>query len=122
MFADYRYVLIISCFVHNLSFNRVPQALVYFGVLEYTDNLTSLLKSDPFLPKGSREEIEIRGNSIWSVELVKEEMNRLIQSKTSQKIIHLNAIIIDFYLWDYAKAHSEDMNNIPIHKTRTIFY
>ncbi len=34
----------------------------------------------------------------------------------------LNAIVIDFYLWTYAKGHADDMHTIPIHKTRSIFY
>lgn len=34
----------------------------------------------------------------------------------------VNAIVIDFYLWTYAKAQSHAMKHIPIHKTRTIFY
>lgn len=34
----------------------------------------------------------------------------------------LNAIVIDFYLWTYAKANSEQMKHIPIHKTKSVFY
>jgi len=34
----------------------------------------------------------------------------------------LNAIMIDFFLWDYAKANSDAMAHIPIHKTSSIFY
>lgn len=34
----------------------------------------------------------------------------------------LNAIIIDFYLWDQAKEKTTELRAIPIHKTETIFY
>lgn len=34
----------------------------------------------------------------------------------------VNAIVIDFYLWTYAKDQSEAMKHIPIHKPKTIFY
>lgn len=33
-----------------------------------------------------------------------------------------NAVMIDFYLWDYAKAHSAAMEHIPIHRVRSVFY
>jgi len=42
--------------------------------------------------------------------------------KDSTQTDPINAIVIDFYLWTYAKAHAQDMKHIPIHKTRTIFY
>ena len=29
---------------------------------------------------------------------------------------------IDYYLWHYAKDHPEDMEHLPIHHTRSIFY
>lgn len=36
----------------------------------------------------------------------------------------INAILIDFFLWDVCKARQGDqtMDAIPIHKVRTIFY
>jgi hypothetical protein len=36
----------------------------------------------------------------------------------------INAILIDFFLWDVCKARQGDQNMdaIPIHKVRTIFY
>lgn len=102
---------------------RVPQALVYFGVLKYSDALVEQLHTNPHLEKGSREEIEIRGNSIWSVELVMKEMKLLYaKSACAKKDMLINSIVIDFYLWDYAKDHGEAMKDIPIHKTRTFFY
>jgi len=34
----------------------------------------------------------------------------------------LNAVVIDFYLWNFAKKHAKELETIPIHKTKTIFY
>jgi hypothetical protein len=34
----------------------------------------------------------------------------------------LNAVVIDYYLWNFAKQHTQLLENIPIHKTKTIFY
>ncbi|KJH46110.1 hypothetical protein DICVIV_07842 [Dictyocaulus viviparus] len=52
MFADY----------------RVPQALAYLGVLEYSEELMHILRNGNCLPNGSAEEVEIRGASIWACE------------------------------------------------------
>ena len=35
---------------------------------------------------------------------------------------HLNAVLIDFYLWDYATTHRDELRHSPIHRIRTIFY
>ena len=53
MFADY----------------RVPQILNYLGILQYDEYLLSLLHENPFLEPKSDLEIELRGGSIWSVEV-----------------------------------------------------
>ena len=111
MFADY----------------RVPQSLVYFGAIKYSEALTEKLRANPFLPKGSREECEIRAASIWSVELARRRaLDIMAQEKdvteTKGSGGTFNAIVIDFYLWDYAKASSAKMEHIPIHKTTTYFY
>ncbi|KAJ2687782.1 hypothetical protein IWW39_002662 [Coemansia spiralis] len=111
MFADY----------------RVPQALCHFGALEYSPRLWEHLresektlkqlgeaKSPGLLPSGHPWEVEIRGNSIWAVECIKRCME--------EEGTHVNAILIDFYLWDYSKEHSEEMKEIPIHLTRSINY
>lgn len=47
----------------------MPQALVYLGVLEYSDALLQRLRTDPNIPSQDRIEIEIRGCSIWAVEV-----------------------------------------------------
>lgn len=106
MFADY----------------RVPQSLAYFGAIKYSDRLLDLLRSDPHLKRGGREECEIRAASIWSVELARRRALEILEQTPSPSSAPFNAIVIDFYLWDYAKAHSSKMDHIPIHKTMTIFY
>ncbi|KAJ2348125.1 hypothetical protein GGF43_004623 [Coemansia sp. RSA 2618] len=119
MFADY----------------RVPQALYHFGALTYSPRLLEFLKKSEvavrqgteviqhkvsdglepgLLPAGHPWEVEIRGNSIWAVERIRQHI-----LATGANV---NAILIDFYMWDYAKAHAESMRTIPIHLTRSIFY
>ncbi|KAG1452829.1 hypothetical protein G6F56_007721 [Rhizopus delemar] len=99
MFADY----------------RVPQALYQLGLLSYSPQLIERLKRREDFPSGSEDEIEIRGNSIWAVELVKERMLQL------DSTIKVNAILIDFYVWDLAKEIQDEMT-VPTHCTRSCFY
>ncbi|KAJ1943521.1 hypothetical protein FBU59_002883 [Linderina macrospora] len=101
MFADY----------------RVPQALCHFGALMYSDRLLTYLKNGQngeLLESGHRWEVEIRGNSIWAVELIRRQITALG--------MHVNAILLDFYIWDYAKEFADEMKDIPIHLTRSVFY
>jgi len=100
MFADY----------------RVPQILHGLDCLAYSDRLLHTLRNGIEIACGSDEEIEVRACSIWAVELICREI-RLI-SRTA-----FNAILVDFYLWDLAKAREkEGAISIPCHKTRCIFY
>ncbi|KAJ2714756.1 hypothetical protein H4R19_001559 [Coemansia spiralis] len=108
MFADY----------------RVPQALCHFGALQYSPQLRAHLErseaavrqgnAPEMLPSGHPWEVEIRGNSIWAVQRIRQH---ILDAGTS-----VNAILLDFYLWDYAKEHAQDMRSIPIHHTRSVFY
>lgn len=70
---------------------------------------------------GDRREVEIRGCSIWSVELIKERLCKLVQERDSQTC-QINSAIIDFYLWPYAKQRHKEMAHIPIHHTRSVYY
>ncbi|XP_033647354.1 queuosine salvage protein-like isoform X2 [Asterias rubens] len=106
MFADY----------------RVPQVLNYFGVLKYSANLREILESGRLFTPGERLEVEIRGCSIWSVELIHEELQRLMDEEGALSDLSLNSIIIDFYLWDYSKDHWQEMKHLPIHRIRSTFY
>lgn len=106
MFADY----------------RVPQVLAHLGILRYSDPLLAVLRSGELLPSGSPTEVEIRACSIWSVELLRRKLVQLLQPILSSSSSVVNAITIDFYLWDYAKDHADLMNEIPIHRTRSIYY
>ncbi|RHZ88834.1 hypothetical protein Glove_21g195 [Diversispora epigaea] len=106
MFADY----------------RVPQALYSLGVISYSKNLLKMLESATLLPNGSRLEVEIRGCSIWAVELLKRVIQKKIeQDKEHEAIPILNAIILDFFIWDFATENDEILN-LPFHRTRSIYY
>lgn len=104
MFADY----------------RVPQILHSLGCLEYSEELTQHIQHLIPIEHGDAREIELRGCSIWSVELIKKE---ILKQNSGTKV---NAILIDFFLWDAAKAAQKAMGTeqkaIQCHRTRSIFY
>jgi len=105
MFADY----------------RVPQALCQLGVLKYSTELLQRLNDDPYLLPSDPLEIQIRGCSIWSVELLRRKIDEL-KIERQQGDILVNSVILDFFLWDYAKNQPSLMSDFPFHKTSTIFY
>ncbi|XP_027890512.1 queuosine 5'-phosphate N-glycosylase/hydrolase isoform X1 [Xiphophorus couchianus] len=114
------YIINMDCLTMFADY-RVPQALVYLGVLQYSDALMEALKNGELLPSGDRREVEIRGCSIWSVELIKERLHKMVQ-ETDGNVCNINSAIIDFYLWPFAKQHHKEMTHIPIHHTRCIYY
>ncbi|KAG4073666.1 hypothetical protein HA402_000890 [Bradysia odoriphaga] len=107
MFADY----------------RVPQVLVHFGAIKYSNELLELLKKDTILANGSPEEVEIRGASIYVVEqlkdLIRHEINEHHPDLSTK---HVNSILLDHFLWDYRRRFANELEYIPFHKTISIYY
>ncbi|OJJ44936.1 hypothetical protein ASPZODRAFT_153269 [Penicilliopsis zonata CBS 506.65] len=152
MFADY----------------RIPQMLHQLGCLMYSPPLDSHIRSLKTIPSGSTWEAEMRGTSIWCVELIRREIERRhpevkarristsipnraetnitngldesIQQKGDQSQQHsrqnsrdsatkqaplfgVNAILIDFFLYDtMKKLELEKQESVPHHRTRSIWY
>ncbi|XP_015180297.1 PREDICTED: UPF0553 protein C9orf64 homolog isoform X2 [Polistes dominula] len=108
MFADY----------------RIPQVLVHFGTLKYSSSLLNKLCSGFKLESGSVEEIEIRGCSIEVVERINNEVKHLINSHNNLRLKEsdINCVLIDHFLWDYRRQYAKELDSIPFHKTRCIYY
>jgi hypothetical protein len=80
-----------------------------------------ILITDKQLENGERREVEIRGASIEAVELIKANVReRLQEAGLPAKMI--NSILIDHFLWDFRRDHSEALEKYPYHKTRCIYY
>ncbi|MCG2719760.1 MAG: queuosine salvage family protein, partial [Nanoarchaeota archaeon] len=88
---------------------KIPQVLRKLGILEYFQELTTKVDNRILIPKDSKEEIEIRANTIWAIELIKNEL------KT--KIPEITAMDIDSYLW--LLGQNKLPNAKPYHLTRT---
>lgn len=96
MFADY----------------KVPQMLRKLGVTEYSEHLSNLVDNSIELESGSKEEIEIRANAIWAIELIKKELNK--------KFNNIASADIDFSLWKISQNKSPE--DKPYHKCRSAWY
>jgi hypothetical protein len=132
---------------------RIPQMLHQLGCMRYSPSLESHIRSLKPITPGSNWEIELRGTSIWCVELIKREIEKRhpevksagkkgvfksvenddqdalegveITEKIEQppKTYGINAILIDFFLYDTMKNLEQEKNeSIPHHRTRSIWY
>jgi hypothetical protein len=90
---------------------KLPLVLRREGILEYSPELSAKVDEGIEIPEGSKEEVEIRANTIQAVELIKRNVQ-----ETNPRI---NSMNINDYLWLEA-------GNIPrtenYHKTRTTNY
>ncbi|KXT10361.1 hypothetical protein AC579_9151 [Pseudocercospora musae] len=82
MFADY----------------RVPQSLHSLGVLVYSPRLEYRMRDLRPIESGHAWEVQLRGCSIWAVELIRREIVRRHGEATG-----INAVLIDFFLYDSGK-------------------
>ncbi|KAH8160474.1 hypothetical protein CIB48_g7770 [Xylaria polymorpha] len=101
MFADY----------------RVPQILATLGCIGYSPPLQALIAGKAIIASGSKYEMQIRACSIWCVELIRREIKR------NHPEAKVNAILIDFFLYDTMKLmEAEGKETMPHHRTRSIWY
>ena len=91
---------------------KLPQVLRHLGVLRYEKTLAQKVDHYTLLDAGSPEEVEIRANTIWAVELIRQEL--LTRGK------NLNAMEIDWILWNLGQR--DEYRIKPYHRTLTIFY
>ncbi|KOS22631.1 UPF0553 protein [Escovopsis weberi] len=88
---------------------RVPQILSTLGALWVGPKIAAAVRDKKILESGTC--------SIWCVELLKREIKR------AHPEAHVNAVLIDFYLYDTMKQMEAEGNEpIPHHRTRSIWY
>jgi len=91
---------------------KLPQVLRHVGILQYSPSMEHKVDHGIFLEAGSPEEIEIRANTIWAVELIRQELRRLGED--------LRAFEIDWILWNLGQKIQFKAK--PYHRTVTIYY
>ena len=104
MFADY----------------RVPQALVAFDVLQYSEELKSILRNRIPIAPGDELESEIRGMCIYGCDMVVEKIEEM--ALRAEKKIEVNAMLVDNFLWGWARENRPLVDKLPFHRCRTIYY
>ena len=90
---------------------KIPQILRHFGILEYSLELADMIDNKIELKKSSEEEVEIRANMIYAIEVMKEFLR--------DKFEDINSIMIDDQLWILSQTYK--CNN-PYHLIRTTSY
>ncbi len=91
---------------------KIPQILRRFGVLEYTQELANKVDNFELVEPNSKEEVEIRANVIWAVELLKQELKKKYDFVTSSHV--------DSMLWLMSQTKTSDEK--PYHRTLTTAY
>lgn len=91
---------------------KIPQVLSHHGILEYSKSLENKIKSNVELKKGSVEELEIRANTIWAVEEIKNSLKRQGVNATSSQISD--------FLW--ISSQNKSIYREPYHRTITTSY
>ena len=91
---------------------KLPQVLRHVGALDYSPGLAERVDRRVYLKAGSEEEVEIRANTIWAVELIHREMKRLGKEVSASQI--------DWLLWNLGQ--DDEFRARPYHRTLTIFY
>jgi hypothetical protein len=91
---------------------KLPQVLRHLGIFRYSHELARRIDSMTLIAAGSPEEVEIRANTVWAVELLRQELGRLGKL--------LRPFEIDWVLWNLGQ--DDAFREKPYHRTVTIFY
>jgi len=91
---------------------KLPQILRHLGVLRYAPGLAQKIDRGELLQARSPEEVELRANTVWAVELLRRELKQMGKD--------LMALELDWLLWELAQG--EELGKKPHHRTVTIFY
>lgn len=87
------------------------------GCLQYSPPLNYHVRLLKEIPNGHSWEVQLRGCSIWCVELIRRQILCLHPEAC------INAILIDFFLYDTIKEReATGLETIPHHHTQSIWY
>ena len=91
---------------------KLPQVLRHLGIFRYEHTLARKVDQQVYLLAGSPEEVEIRANTIWAVELIRQNVARMGRP--------LKTFEVDWILWNLGQA--SEYRARPYHRTLTVFY
>lgn len=88
---------------------KIPQVMQAFGILEYDEELMSLLDSKTEIKENSEYEVEIRASMLVVINYIWERVSRMI-----------DRIDINDFIWSLGQDKTKDYK--PYHRTRTTSY
>jgi len=91
---------------------RIPQVLKRLGILSYSKELADKINRGVLILKGSEEEVEMRANMVWAVQLMYEELK--------DRMPGILPIEINDHLWLLRRQLFPDDN--AHHRTLTTAY
>lgn len=81
------------------------------------------------LESGCEEEVEIRGCTIHAIELINQKVKGIltnvvenISENNDNDALVCNSVLLDHYFWNYRRQHRTEVENIPFHKTLSVYY
>lgn len=86
---------------------KIPQVLRNKGILAYSEQLSDKVDNQVLIASGSEEEVEIRANMVWAVELMR--------SSLAPRIPWVTPALLDSYLWLLGQVKSP--GDKPYHLT-----
>lgn len=89
---------------------QVPKTLHQLGILTYRPALEAAIKNGKPIPSGSREEIEIRANTVCAARMLEIALKKMGKN--------VNVTHVDYLLWSEGRG----MKDIPHHLTETTAY
>ncbi len=92
---------------------ELPKILHALGILTYDSDLENRIQSGMLIERDSEEEVELRANTIYAVELLKTMINA---KRAPDKAV--NALNIDYLLW----SEGRKMKDKKAHMTKTTNY
>lgn len=91
---------------------KLPFVLRRLGIFSYSDYLADKIDNKIQIDKDSEEEIELRANTIWVIELIKQRVKK--------EIAYADSIHINDHIWMISQKKLK--NDKPYHLTRTTSY
>lgn len=88
---------------------KIPQVMRCLGILEFNEELSSLVDSGTLIPENSEMEVEIRSNDLIAINKIYEKLNK--------KVTRMN---INDYIWTLGQDKTKITK--PYHKTLTSKY
>jgi hypothetical protein len=97
---------------------RVPQLLRNLGIMEYSKELGDMVDNGVEITAFCMDELYIRSATVVAVDLLVKSVQKLIQSDKND----INAVKMDWFLWNVGELLDREGQLKKHHKVRTIYY